>query len=686
MSTSRNDFLHLSINWASLYDNLITPVVDYFSTASPITWHKPPPGWIALNSDGAVSTSSSIGSIGGLLRDDQGNWLGGFTKPHGITKFSQAELLLKREQERVELLLQSLPDSYDQIIINLTNSNVTSLPDSKSAQEKGRKTSKFATSRSVDNDEREINRTWPKQQSQTCGALVVMKGEKISKNLYMLKGETLLEEEASVASYSSDSTMLWHQKLGHMSEQGMKVLMEQNLLPGLTKEMLVYPIKKKSDVFSTFKNFKAHVELDLEIRSSISEYIMEENTQVKNLITFLGKNASKDSSQWRTLLKKWSGRADEQNLVRKNKSNIESCMPRKIVSGRSSQYHCSLVNRTPSTTIKLKTPMEMWTVGSKIQDADGVRGYRLWDPTARKVIISRDAIFVEDKLQRKEEMIALKSQGLHKYMWKMSLNKEILLKQNQHMMNMNQRVLKLNNSSIRSYASLWIMEMQEEIEALHKNNTWDLVPLPYERKPIGNKWVFKIKRNGDDQVERYRARLVVKGYAQKEGPNKDHIEELKAQLAKEFEMNDLVSAKKILGMQIHRNKSNRKIWLSQKNYLKKILSIFNMQDCKSISTTLPINFKLSSSMSPSSKEERMWMFSTVCISSGKFNVRYDMHKTRHCTRSGSGDLDKSKSTTGYVFKVAGGVVSCVSKLQSVVATSTTEAEYVAATQASKEAI
>jgi hypothetical protein len=59
--------------------------------------------------------------------------------------------------------------------------------------------------------------------------------------------------------------------------------------------------------------------------------------------------------------------------------------------------------------------------------------------------------------------------------------------------------------------------MQEEIEALHKNNTWDLVPLPQGRKAIGNKWVYKIKRDGNDQVERYRARLVVKGYAQKEG-------------------------------------------------------------------------------------------------------------------------------------------------------------------------
>ncbi|RDX83165.1 hypothetical protein CR513_35947, partial [Mucuna pruriens] len=70
---------------------------------------------------------------------------------------------------------------------------------------------------------------------------------------------------------------------------------------------------------------------------------------------------------------------------------------------------------------------------------------------------------------------------------------------------------------------------------------------------------------------------------------------------------DLGPINKILGMQIHRDRKDRKVWLSQKNYLLKILRRFNMQDCKPISTPLPTNFKLSSKMSPSSEEERMEM-------------------------------------------------------------------------------
>ena len=47
-------------------------------------------------------------------------------------------------------------------------------------------------------------------------------------------------------------------------------------------------------------------------------------------------------------------------------------------------------------------------------------------------------------------------------------------------------------------SSLWMTTMQEEVEALHKNQTWELMPLPPRRKTIGNKWAYKIKHDSND--------------------------------------------------------------------------------------------------------------------------------------------------------------------------------------------
>lgn len=66
-------------------------------------------------------------------------------------------------------------------------------------------------------------------------------------------------------------------------------------------------------------------------------------------------------------------------------------------------------------------------------------------------------------------------------------------------------------------ATKWKEAMQEEIASLMKNDVWDLVPLPKDRKPITCRWVFKIKTNPDNTIERYKARLVVRGFTQKQG-------------------------------------------------------------------------------------------------------------------------------------------------------------------------
>jgi hypothetical protein len=59
--------------------------------------------------------------------------------------------------------------------------------------------------------------------------------------------------------------------------------------------------------------------------------------------------------------------------------------------------------------------------------------------------------------------------------------------------------------------------MVEEMDALDKNEAWDIVELPARRKSVGSKWLFKKKFNAQDKVEKYKARLVAKGYSQVEG-------------------------------------------------------------------------------------------------------------------------------------------------------------------------
>ncbi|KAH9743311.1 hypothetical protein KPL70_003257 [Citrus sinensis] len=378
--------------------------------------------------------------------------------------------------------------------------------------------------------------------------------------------------------------------------------------------------------------------------------------------------------------------------------------------------------------------------------ADGVKGYHLWDPTAYKIVISRDVIFVKDQLQ-----------------------------------------MKIGDDDTVKEKSETVLE---KIEALHKNKTWELVPLPYRRKAIGNKWVYKIKRDGNDQVEQYHARLVVKGYAKKEGidfneiflpmvrlttvrivlamcatfdlhleqldvktiilygeleeeiymlqpegfaeigkenlvyrlnkslyglkqaprcwykrfdsfimslgynrlssdhcsyykrfedndfiilllyvddmlvagPNKDRAQELKAQLAREFEIKDLGLANKILGMQIHRDRNNRKIWLLQKNYLKKILRRFNMQDYIAQLVGAISRYMANPGGEHWINVKRILEYIkrtsdvALCYGGSEFTVR------GYVNSDFAEDLDKRKSTTGYVFALAGAVVSWVSKL------------------------
>ena len=67
----------------------------------------------------------------------------------------------------------------------------------------------------------------------------------------------------------------------------------------------------------------------------------------------------------------------------------------------------------------------------------------------------------------------------------------------------------------------WTTAMEEEIATLEENQTWELVPKPRDVKPISCKWVYKIKTRPDGSIERYKARLVARGFSQQYGLDYD---------------------------------------------------------------------------------------------------------------------------------------------------------------------
>ena len=70
---------------------------------------------------------------------------------------------------------------------------------------------------------------------------------------------------------------------------------------------------------------------------------------------------------------------------------------------------------------------------------------------------------------------------------------------------------------------LWKRAVEEEIQSLHENATWEVVPLPTDRKPVGCKWVFKRKHDSNGEVTSYKARLVAQGFSQKYGTDYDEV-------------------------------------------------------------------------------------------------------------------------------------------------------------------
>jgi transposase InsO family protein len=417
-------------------------------------------------------------------------------------------------------------------------------------------------------------------------------------------------------------------------------------------------------------------------------------------------------------------------------------------------------------------------------------------------------------------------------------------------------------SQQQSDADLWHTACEEEMEAHRVNGTWEIVKLPPGKRAIGSRWFLKVKRNADGSLDRYKGRVVAKGYSQRPGfdfketfaptvrystirtilaiaaledlelrsvdishaylngileeeiymqqpegfevggpeyvcrlnkslyglkqagrvwnkalhsvltsmgfsrVQSDHglytllkgdvrvfmtvfvddimlagsdstlLDSIVKDLSQHFKLRDLGPTTQLLGLEIHRDRSNRRLLLSQSQYIANLLQEHGLQDCKPVSTPLNPGTRLSTSMSPQNDVEASEMRQVPYISVvgslmylavttrpdiayaagvlARFNSNpgpAHWQAAKHVLRylkgtmdykiayqpsdspepfitysdaDHGGNPDNGKSTGGYVVKIGSGAVSWSSKLQSLVALSTTEAEHISAVEAGKE--
>ncbi|KAJ4702077.1 Retrovirus-related Pol polyprotein from transposon TNT 1-94 [Melia azedarach] len=369
-----------------------------------------------------------------------------------------------------------------------------------------------------------------------------------------------------------------------------------------SRKTWIYLLKQKSEVFGAFKKFKAAVE-------------KESGRQIKAMRTDRGGEfTSKEFQEFceangiRRFLT--VPRSPQQNGVAERKNRTILNIARSMLKSKRlpKEFWAEAVstavylsNRSPTRSVWGKTPQEAWcgrkpgishlrVFGSvahvhvpderrtKLDDKSesfifigydsSSKGYKLYNPNSKKIMISRDVIFDEEgewdfgpdvddfnffPLFEEEPIMEQAGEAReepttpHTPPTSPTTNNQgdsppsFLKERNEERTRSFQDLYevteRLDNLTLfclfaecepMSFGEAiqdekWRNAMDEEIKAIVKNDTWELVSLPKGHKAIGVKWVYKVKQNSKGEIERYKARLVAKGYSQRAGIDYDEV-------------------------------------------------------------------------------------------------------------------------------------------------------------------
>ncbi|UYV67549.1 hypothetical protein LAZ67_5001172 [Cordylochernes scorpioides] len=451
---------------------------------------------------------------------------------------------------------------------------------------------------------------------------------------------------------------------------------------------VAYFIRHKSDVLEKFKEFVKIVRT--ETGNKIKRFRTDNGTE------FLNKNFSDYLKSLGIVHELTALYTPEQNGIseRDNRTIVESA--RCLLHGRKMPLELwaeavntavYLLNRCTTKVLGNSTPYEIWykrkasilhlkTFGCnayvhipkdnrKKLDKKSIRtffvgytetnkNYRMWDPIARKIIISRDVIFTE-------------------------ANTSENIQDNQQEQDKTQKK--------------WKLAMDDEFNSLMKNQTWTYVTLPSDRKAIACKW----------------ARLVAKGYSQKSGLD---YGETFSPVVKFDSIRTILSLCALLDMEMIQldvksvpsdpySKLTKEMCPKDNQEIEEMNKIPYRQTIGSLmylmtGTRPDIAYAVSRvSQFMNNPGPSHWTAVKKIFEYLKATKNIGIcFGGSSCTTSligfsdadFAGDLDTRNSTTGYVFMLNNGPISWCSQKQNCVSLSTPESEYIAASKATKEAI
>ncbi|KAL0329191.1 UNVERIFIED_CONTAM: Retrovirus-related Pol polyprotein from transposon TNT 1-94 [Sesamum radiatum] len=228
----------------------------------------------------------------------------------------------------------------------------------------------------------------------------------------------------------------------------------------------------------------------------------------------------------------------------------------------------------------------------------------------------------------------------------------------------------------------WLEAMKSEMDSMGLNQVWTLVDPSKGLKPVGCKWV--IQRDLYESTGGFH--FCWRRTERLSSPK------------------DMGESSYILGIKIYRDRSRRMLGLTQSSYIEKVLKKFKTENSNKGFLPMRHGIMLSKKESPKPDEDLKRILD-ILYASAVESIQYVVPCTRpdvayalsvksryqlilggYSNASFQSDDDNAKSQSGFVFKLNGGVVAWKSSKQAITADSTTEAEYIAALEAAKEAV